>query len=124
MASRGSGLLLACMMVVHVKNLTYLTQAVGHAQGNDVGIRYQLANGSWPSSNPNPLLPSELDPSPWRGSLSARRSTLVRASGQSFSYWLPRGGALPRPPPEILPVVLGQLPPGNPFAGRPPPLPD
>lgn len=35
-------------------------------------------------------------------------------------YRLPRGAALPRPPPEGLPVVLGQLPPEEPLLDRPP----
>lgn len=33
---------------------------------------------------------------------------------------LPRGAALPRPPPDGFPVVLGQLPPEEPLPDRPP----
>lgn len=35
----------------------------------------------------------------------------------------PRAGALPRPPPEILPVPEGQFPPWKPVEGRPRPAP-
>lgn len=35
-----------------------------------------------------------------------------------------RAGALPRPPPEGLPVPEGQFPPGKPVEGRPRPAPE
>lgn len=35
---------------------------------------------------------------------------------------LPRGVALPRPPPDGFPMALGQLPPGKPLVERSPPL--
>lgn len=35
-----------------------------------------------------------------------------------------RAGALPRPPPEGLPVLEGQFPPGKPVEGRPRPAPE
>lgn len=45
----------------------------------------------------------------------------LRAQPLTTTRYFPlAGAALPRPPPEMLPVVLGQLPPGKPFAGCPP----
>lgn len=40
-------------------------------------------------------------------------------SRQTMRHRLARGVALPLPPPDGFPVVLGQLPPEEPFAGRP-----
>lgn len=43
---------------------------------------------------------------------------------QTTLHRLPRGVALPRPPPDGFPVVLGQLPPEEPLPDRPPLPPD